>query len=63
VALHVVDQLGADALVRAEHGQARALGGALHLGAHAAAAAQPGLRLGLDRHARLPTFRATYSPS
>src|SRR5437764_5432362 len=58
---HVVDELRLHALVRAEHGQPRPLGGAAHLGAHATAAAQPLRIAGLDAHARLPTFRATYS--
>ena len=63
VAGHVVDELRADAAVRAEHGQPRPLCGAAHLRAHPTAAAQPRLWLRLDGHARLPTFRWTYSPS
>ena len=63
VAGHVVDELGADPAVRAEHGQPRALRTAADLGAHTAAPAQPRLRLRLDGHARFPTFRWTYSPS
>jgi hypothetical protein len=59
----VVDELGEDAAVGAEHGDARARRGAAHLGAHAAAALEPRLGPGLDGHARLPTFLATYSPS
>src|SRR3954453_6965221 len=58
---HVVDQLGLHAAVRAEHRQPRPLGRAMHLRANAPAAAQALLLLGLDAHARLPTFRATYS--
>src|SRR5215218_5745848 len=58
----VVDELGEDAAVGAVDADARALGRAAHLGADAAAALEaPGG--GVDsRHARLPTFRATYSP-
>src|SRR5215203_4950714 len=58
----VVDELGEDAPVRAEDADARALGGAVHLRADAAAALEAprgGVR---DGHARLPTFRGTYSP-
>src|SRR5918992_487653 len=58
----VVDQLGEDAAVGAGHRDARALCAAAHAGADAAAALEaPGGR-GHDGHARLPTFRATYSP-
>src|SRR3954464_618550 len=60
-AAHVGDELGLHAAVRAEHRQPRAVGRAAHLGAHAPPAAQALLLLGLDGHARLPTFRATYS--
>src|SRR5690349_7395632 len=58
----VVDELGEHAAVGAEDADARALGGAVHLRADAAAALEApggGVR---DGHARLPTFRATYSP-
>src|SRR3954447_9745674 len=58
---HVVDQLSLHAAVRAEHREPRPLGRAAHLGAHPAAPAQALLLLSLDAHARLPTFRATYS--
>src|SRR3954451_10441248 len=59
----VVDELGVDAAVGAEHRDARALGGAGDLRAHAMAALEPGLGPREDGHARLPTFQATYSPS
>src|SRR3954471_14173998 len=59
----VVDELGEQAAVGAADRQARALGGAGDLRAHAAATAKALLLLGLDGHALLPTFRATYSPS
>src|SRR5436305_7232020 len=62
-ACHVVDQLRLHAAVRAEHRQPRPLGRAAHLRADAAAPAQPLCVLRLDAHARLPTFRATYSPA
>src|SRR5215210_7489925 len=58
----VVDELGEDAAVGAEHADARALGGAVHLRADAAAALEAPHRGVRDGHARLPTFRATYSP-
>ena len=61
--LVVVDQLGEHAAVRAEHRQARARGAAAHARADAAAAAKALLRLGLDGHARLPTFLRTCSPA
>src|SRR5262249_39181730 len=51
----VVDELGEDALVRAEDGHARTLGGAAHLGAHTPAALEPLGGLRRDAHARLPT--------
>src|SRR4051812_35710575 len=63
VAGEVVDELGVDAAVGAEHRDARALGGADDLRPHAAAALEARLALRDDGHARLPTFRATYSPS
>src|SRR5262249_37180250 len=63
VAAVVVDELGADAAVGAEHGDARALGAAAHLGAHAAVPALAMIALDGEAHARFPTFRATYSPS
>ena len=59
----VVDQLGEDPVVGAEHGQARTRGGPDDLRAHTPAALQAARFLRLDAHARLPTFRATYSPS
>src|SRR5215204_1295361 len=60
----VVDQLGEDAAVRAVDGQARALGVAADLGAHATAAAQPLLWLRENSHQALfPTLRATCSPA
>src|SRR5215212_7554131 len=59
----VVDELREDAAVGAEDGDPRPLGGAGDLGADAAAALEPLGRAGGDGHARLPTFRATYSPS
>src|SRR3954466_15503023 len=55
----VVDELGEDPAVRAADRQARARRGADHLRAHATAPAETLLLLGLDRHALLPTFRAT----
>src|SRR5436190_1550401 len=58
----VVDELGGDAAVGAEHRDPRALGAADDLRADAAAALEAGLWLGDDGHARFPTFRATYSP-
>ena len=42
----VVDELGEDAAVGAKHRDPGTLGGATHLGAHAAAATQPLLGLG-----------------
>src|SRR5687767_4389228 len=59
----VIDQLRADAAVRAEDRHARALRGASDLGAHATPAAKPLLALGGDAHARLPTFLRTCSPA
>ena len=59
----VVDQLGEDPAIRAEHGDPRALRGAVDLGADATPTLQPPLRFCHHGHARLPTFRATYSPS
>src|SRR5262249_41513030 len=59
----VVDQLHGDAAVGAEHRDARTLGGAAHLGAHATATLEPTGWGSFHGHARLPTFRATYSPS
>src|SRR5918911_901464 len=58
----VVDELGEDAAIGAEHGDPRALGAAAHLGADATAALQAPRGSGENRHARLPTFRITYSP-
>src|SRR3954453_430001 len=53
----VVDELGEDAAVGAEHRDARARRGPGDLGTDAAPAAEPHLRLGLDGHDVLP-FRA-----
>src|SRR4051812_47282998 len=50
----VVDELGEDAAVGAEHRDARALGAAAHLGADAAAALEALGGPGCDGHARLP---------
>src|SRR4051794_15170642 len=61
VAAHVIDDLGLHTAVRAEDREPRAIAGAGHLRADAAAAAQARLVAGLDAHARLPTLRATYS--
>src|SRR3954447_4773507 len=63
VAALVVDELGEDAPVGPEDADARARGGPDDLRAHAAAALEALRRLREDRHARFPTFRATYSPS
>src|SRR3954451_20711755 len=46
----VVDELGEDPAVGAEHGDARPLGGAAHLGADAAAALEPAAGGGDDGH-------------
>src|SRR3954452_11069134 len=59
----VVDELGEHAPVGAEHGDARAVGRAAHLGADAAAALEAPRGCGGDAHALFPTLRATYSPS
>ena len=59
----VVDELREHAPVGAEHRDARPLGAAAHTGADAAAALEAPCGRGHDGHARLPTFRATYSPS
>ena len=56
-------QLRGDAAVGAENRDPRTLGAAAHLGAHATPALEPAGWSSLDGHARLPTFRATYSPS
>src|SRR4051794_873523 len=58
----VVDELGEDPAVGAEHRDARALGAAVHLRAHAPAALEALDGWRDNGHARLPTFRATYSP-
>ena len=64
LAFAVVDELRLDAGVRAEDDQARALGGPADLAADALMAARAGLGLRENsHHARLPTFRLTYSPS
>src|SRR3954451_10043650 len=59
----VVDELRIDPLVRAVHGEARALRVAGDLLAHAAMTALAQLLLGAHAHARLPTFRTTCSPA
>src|SRR4051812_41603045 len=59
----VVDELDVHAAVGAEHGDPRPLGRAGDLRADATAALEALGGLGDDAHARLPTFRATYSPS
>src|SRR5215217_697210 len=59
----VVDELGKDAAVRAEHRQAGPLRAPANLRPHAAAPAEPALWLRPDAHALLPTFRRTCSPS
>src|SRR5690349_17276471 len=59
----VVDELRHDAPVGAEHGDARALRRARDLRTDAPAPLEALGGLGGDAHARLPTFRATYSPS
>src|SRR5829696_2758418 len=56
-ARHVVDDLGEDATVGAEHGDPRPLGAAGDLRAHAAAALEALGGTGLDGHARLPRGR------
>src|SRR3954447_1669301 len=58
----VVDELGEHAPVGAEHRDARTLGRAVHLRADATAAAEAARGGRQNGHARLPTFRATYSP-
>src|SRR5207245_940977 len=59
----VVDELGEDALVRAEDEQARTLRGAADLAAHPAVATQASFTSCRLAHARLPTFLRTCSPS
>ena len=59
----VVDELRRHTPVGAEHGDARPLGGADDLRAHAAAALEANGLFGLHTHARLPTFRVTCSPT
>src|SRR3954467_4118545 len=49
----VVDELGEDAAVGAEHADARPLGGAVDLRAYTAAALEPARGCVADRHARL----------
>ena len=62
--LRVVDELRDDAAVRARDDEARPLGRADDLAAHAAVAALARFADGQSRHyARFPTFRRTYSPS
>src|SRR3954447_4256094 len=58
----VVDELGEHAAVGAEHRDPGTLRGAVHLRADATAALEALRRLRENRHARFPTFRATYSP-
>src|SRR3954451_13668365 len=58
----VVDELGEHAAVGAEHRDPGTLGGAVHLRADATAALEALRGLRENGHARLPTFRATYSP-
>src|SRR4051794_37013524 len=58
----VVDELGEQAAVGAEHGDARTYRRAIHLRADPAAALEALRGSGENGHARLPTFRATYSP-
>src|SRR3954471_13438700 len=62
VALVVVDELGEQPAVGAKHRDPRALGRAAHLRAHTAAPLEALRRSSENGHARLPTFRATYSP-
>src|SRR5579884_2373974 len=59
----IVDQLREDPAVGAEHADPRALGATAHLRADATTALQALRRFRQHRHARLPTFLATYSPS
>src|ERR1700693_4801035 len=59
----VVDQLHEQPAVGAKHGDPRPFGGPVDLGTHPAATLEPLGRLGETGHARLPTFRGTYSPS
>jgi hypothetical protein len=59
----VVQELSGDAQVGAEDGDARPLGGAVHLAADPAPATLAELFLGRDGHQALfPTFLRTYSP-
>src|SRR5262249_42072975 len=57
----VVDELGEDTPVRAEHDEARPLGRARHLAAHAPVTAETCLANG-RAHALFPTFLRTCSP-
>src|SRR5947209_16012561 len=59
----IVDQLGEYAAVGAEHRDAGALRASAHLCADAPAAPEAALGSRENGHARLPTLRATYSPS
>jgi hypothetical protein len=58
----VVDELGEHAAVGAEHRDPRTLGRTVHLRADTAAALEAPRGGRENGHARLPTFRATYSP-
>src|SRR6185436_7818653 len=57
LALGVVHELGRDAAVRAEHDEARSLGGAEDLVAHALVAAQPRFSDGQRGHSITPASR------
>src|SRR5664280_518129 len=59
----VVHELGRDAPVGAEDSQARPLGRAGDLAAHAPMAANACFTCSESAHARLPTFRRTCSPT
>ena len=58
----VVDELRRDAAVGAEYDQARPLGRAGDLLAHAPVTADASFACSESAHARLPTFRRTCSP-
>src|SRR5580704_13751238 len=62
-AAQIVDQLRGQPAVGPEHRHAGPRRGARDLRAHAPPPFQPLLLFGEDGHARLPTLRATYSPS
>src|SRR4029079_9946628 len=63
LATRVVHELREDAAVRAEDHEARPLGAAGDLAAHAAMTALARLACGEAAHALFPTFRRTCSPS